>query len=119
MAGRCQSSGVFEQQRRRAGAAWDPARIPLLVLLVVLLFVLGDTFLLHDRQELVTLVPGFILPFLALWMLCTIWSLVIAVGGLAEVGRISVGRSLGAYAIGYLILLVPLLAAVYARAALT
>lgn len=125
------ASWAFSWSARRLGSeitsdamrvvlAWSAVpRIPVLVLLVVLLFALGDTLLLHDRRQLMTLAPGFLLPFIGVWMVCSIWSVVIAVGGLAEVGRISIGRSLGAYAIGGLILVLPLLAAVFARASLS
>jgi hypothetical protein len=103
--------GAVSSTSVRVVLAWSAVpHVVTLLYLFALFFAQGQFFLLQDRKGLLLSAPALVAPFLLVQLVCSIWSVVLAVVGLSELAKISVGRSIGAYLLGGLMLLVPLVA---------
>ena len=105
-----QLGGVISSSAMRTVLAWSAAPKMLSMLGLFVLFASqGQYFLLQDRKGLLTSSPVLVGTFLLVQMVCSIWGVVVGVVGLSELAKLSIGKSIGAYLLGALILLAPLL----------
>jgi hypothetical protein len=106
--------GAISDAQMRVVLAWSALpKALILVFLVGLYLVLGDDFLLFDRKHLLKASPALVLPVVAVQVVCDVWSIVLGVVGLSVLSKLSVLRSVGAYVLGGVILLVPFFAGIW------
>lgn len=106
--------GTISDAQMRVVVAWSALPKTLILFSLVGLFlVLGDDFLLLDRKALMKASPALVLPVVAVQVVCDVWSVILGVVGLSVLAKLSVLRSVGAYVLGGVILLVPFFAGIW------
>lgn len=101
--------GALSASAMRTILAWSGVpKVLTLLGLFGLFAALGQSFLSQDQTSLLKSFPALVGVFVLVQLVCSIWTVVLGVVGLSELSKLSIWKSIGVYALGGVILLVPL-----------